>query len=583
VSFDNLKKKLTNNFASRKYDKFIHDVTFPKFKNFAPDSRIEFNYPITAIVGPNGGGKSTVLQALWGMPQGFSTSRFWFSTPVDPINQSPKDQHRYWYSHFVKAIDRCVQSRKMQGNKRNGYWEPTRPNVGEGMEKMPASDAQNSKFMSGTGDRWNQVERTPIYINSKAGFSAFERFFYYSEIDKLEERQNYFLKYSNQLRVAIDNDLDNLDYYSIRRVFKNFFIKADSLEVINKILGKSYKSARYIVHDLYGKVKSPSVIFETAKQNYSESFAGSGELAVVNTVLELDRLKDYDLLLDEPETSLHPGAQKKLLEYLVYICDKKKVQIVLSTHSPTFIEHLPKEALVVLDDSDLGVIVRKSPNKTGAFQRLGHPPQGKVLLLAEDSLMAAFVEVAVSKLENHMRSIVEVKPATVGASEMLSNQVKAYATSSSKVLMILDGDQRPVQDIFQVDPSSISPTRKAELIAQLGKLNVGLVGGDQFFDHWMSCCRNHVVVIDEVCAEQVLLMCLSDSYAVDNHSTKSNQEFKNAVRKRMLDLGLSRNADGQAQALKLELKRHASLDSPQVNALNALTEKLREKLQLFLA
>jgi AAA15 family ATPase/GTPase len=211
VSFDDLKQRLANNLASHKYDKFIHDVTFPKFKNFAPGSRIEFNYPITAIVGPNGGGKSTVLQALWGMPQGFSTSRFWFSTPVDPINQSPKDQHRYWYTHFVKAINRRVQCRKMQGNKRNGYWEPTRPNIGEGMEKMPASDVQNSKFMSGTGDRWNQVERTPIYINSKAGFSAFERFFYYSEIDKLEERQNYFLKYSNQLRVAIDNDLDSLD------------------------------------------------------------------------------------------------------------------------------------------------------------------------------------------------------------------------------------------------------------------------------------------------------------------------------------------------------------------------------------
>ena len=236
MSLKELIKKVRDDFIAGEFDKFIHDVSFPKFKNFAPNSKVVFSYPISVVVGPNGGGKSSILQAVWGMPQGHSTSRFWFSTPVDPIEALKGDQHRYWYTHYIKAIDRKVQCRKMSGNKRNGYWEPSRPNQSEGMEKMPESTPQIEQYMSGSGDRWNQTIRTPIYIYSNAESSAFERFFYYSAIETLEDKQDYFLRYSRKLRDVIDNDLSSLSYYSVERVFENFLISDTLLEEINKIV-----------------------------------------------------------------------------------------------------------------------------------------------------------------------------------------------------------------------------------------------------------------------------------------------------------------------------------------------------------
>ena len=118
---DELIGSLKKSFDKGEFDKFIHHVCFPKFKNFAPNTRIEFRFPITLLVGPNGGGKSSILHAAWGMPHGYSTSRFWFSTPVDPIDLVV-DQNRYWYSHFVKRLKLKVECRKMCGNKRHGYW-----------------------------------------------------------------------------------------------------------------------------------------------------------------------------------------------------------------------------------------------------------------------------------------------------------------------------------------------------------------------------------------------------------------------------------------------------------------------------
>lgn len=573
-------KRVATDFGNNEFDKFIHEVHFPKFKNFAPNSKVEFRFPITVVVGPNGGGKSSILHAVWGMPQGYSTSRFWFSTPVDPIDSSTGEQNRYWYAHYIKSIDRQVQCRKISGNKRNGYWEPSRPHQGEGMDKMPASNAKIAPFMSGSGDRWNQVARTPVYINSKAESSAFERFFYYSAIDTLEDKQDYFLRYSKKLRDAIDQNLSSLSYYTVERLFENYLIPQNLLDEINKILHKNYKSARYLVHNLYGKIRSPSVIFETSKRNYSECFAGSGELAVVNTVLALDKIGTNDLvLLDEPETSLHPGAQRRFLEYLLKVVNDKKVQVVVSTHSPTFVDLLPEEALVVLDETPEGVVARQKPTKVGAFHRLGQPSPNKILILAEDPLLSAFVEFAGAKLPPELRPLIEVEPATVGASEMLSNQVKAYSLAQSKVVLVLDGDQKKVKDIYDFDPENTTTKQKQILISQLKALNVSLVGGDDFFEEWADWCKKHVILIDQVCAEQVLLMCLNPSHPALTNEKSTNRKFKSAVRSEMQSRSLDVDPNTLSSTLKA-LLAFSSADKPeQLQALADLTEKLKAVIQ----
>jgi len=305
-------ESIERKFSQKKFNKFIHEINFARFKSFAPNAKIVMKFPVTLLVGPNGGGKSSILHAAWGMPLKFSTSRFWFSTPVDPIDFDHTNQNRYWYKHYIQPIDLMVQCRKMCGNKRHGYWEPTRPAQKEGMEEMPAKDVSNEKFMSPSGDRWNQVDRTPYYINSKSESNAFDRFFYSVDHASLEARQDHFVRYSRQLKIAAENNSSTLYYYGVQRIKENYEIPTELLNSINRILGKKYISARYINHSLYDRNFSPSVIFETSKRKYSESFAGSGELAVVNYVVSLGKVDDFDLvLLDEPETSLHPGAQKK--------------------------------------------------------------------------------------------------------------------------------------------------------------------------------------------------------------------------------------------------------------------------------
>lgn len=576
---NNLLETIRKDFSLNKFDKFIHEINFPKFKNFAPGVKLSLRFPVTVLVGPNGGGKSSVLHAAWGMPLRSSTSRFWFSTPVDPMDFDSENQNRYWYSHYVKELKQKVQCRKMCGNKRHGYWEPTRPAQKELMDEMPAQNERNKKFMSKSADRWNQVERSPLYINSKAESSAFERFFYSLDATTLESKQDSFVKYSRQLKSAIDGDLKSLHYYGRERIKNNHIISGPQLAVINKILKKNYKSARYVVHSLYERNFSPSVIFETDRRTYSECFAGSGELAVVNCVLALDKLKPFDLLLlDEPETSLHPGAQTMLLEHILTIVKEKMIQVIISSHSPTFVELLPVESLIVLDSSVDGIIARANPSKASAFHTLGHVGSSKLTIVTEDKLLEVMVERALEHLPKELAKNVVVVGVEVGASEMLSNQIRAYAQADAKIIMVLDGDQSDIQQVIDLDPESLSITSTQEHIDFLKEKKVSIVGTRQELDVWIKWCKKHLILIDQVCPEQLLLQLLAADHSLLADASATNQKFKEAAKRALNKSGNDTDSKTQAAVFKFLLGRSEEGADVQ-SAIVSLAEKLREKIE----
>lgn len=571
---------VSSKFENGLFDRFIHTVCFPKFKNFVTGATIQFRFPITIVVGPNGGGKSSILQAVWGMPQGYSTSRFWFSTPVDPIDFNPHDRNRFWYSHYIKELGCVVQTRKITGNKNHGYWEPTRPALKDGMKPMPKKTVNNADFMSPTGDRWTSVVRVPHYFNPKGDTSAFERFFNSVNLSSLLQRQDYFIRYSAKLKGVINSNETSCKYYGIEKVDKNFILSVRQLSIVNSILQKAYKSARYISHKFYDRnVFSPSVIFETNGLNYSECFAGSGELAVVNFVLAMDRLEKYDLLLlDEPETSLHPGAQERLIEYLLKIVNERLIQVIISTHSEMFVKLLPSEALVVLDESAGVVNVRPNPRRPFAFYRLGAIDSTRIVILAEDRLLQKFVERSVQRLPKEDKKRITVEASDLGVSEMLSNQIRAHIQGGAKALMVIDGDQKAVADIFSKNVDELSPSQKAAAIKDLGMLHVSIVGGATGFDSWMRWCKDRVLVLDELCPERIYLSLIKPEHTMLQNVLASNKDFKSALRASLLERGDDIEPVAAASTFK-----HILGDVTGGSHVDTLLQTMAERIQVAIA
>lgn len=431
------------------FKKYIDYIRFPFFKNLQKDTKIDFEFPITLFVGQNGGGKSSTLQALYGAPAGKSVGEFWFSTNMDPEEPSgERPAFIYAYTPARKQLEvlKTRIEKKINGGKRHiDYWEPSRPLVKYGMEKLPS------------GKRNEGINMDVIYIDFRSILSAFDKYFYYEEPKKLKSktRQDYLREKSITLRKIIDEQIIikrgriPQDQNKLPEVISN-----EELNYMSQILGKDYKAGIFVEHKLF---KNPglSILFTTPNLTYSEAFAGSGEMAVATLVRQICKAPENSLvLLDEPEVSLHPKAQKQMRYFLLEQTKKKKLQVIICTHSPALIEDFPASAIKVfiqLPDGRFQVESDRQPEE--AFHIIGQSYFNKTHIFVEDKLAKEILQAVINNMGEATASLFEIQYGPGGADVMyqdIANHVRRDL--SIKEFFLFDGDKKP--STGHLDPST---------------------------------------------------------------------------------------------------------------------------------
>ena len=72
--------------------------------------------------------------------------------------------------------------------------------------------------------------------------------------------------------------------------------------------------------------------------------AGTGVLQAIQILSYINVYKPKLLLLDEPDSHLHPNNQRKLINMLINLAEERGIQILLSTHSRHIIDELQGKA-----------------------------------------------------------------------------------------------------------------------------------------------------------------------------------------------------------------------------------------------
>lgn len=572
---EELIRKLEGMSIENHFDTFIKNATFPNFKNIVPFTRIDFDFPITFVVGGNGSGKSSLLHALWGMPFRSSTSRFWFSTAIDPIEEGGEyGINRYWYTHWCRDLKAYLQTKKVRGRRRSDYWEPARALKSDGMDELPPLTNKNAPFRS--KDRWNPVKRPVIYLNFKCEFSAFDKFFYFSTELSNEERQDLIKKSAAKLHRVIENGLQSYKPGGKEAVFENRDLTDIELQWVSFILGREYSEATYVLHRLYGNMEAPSVIFKRKDLVYSEAFAGSGELAVVRAVIEVLKCEDNTLiLLDEPETSLHPGAQKRLIHFLLDQIVKKKLQVVASTHSPTIIEGMPAKSIKAMEESPSGRM--KAVDVTHpqvAFNRLGHIDENKITVVVEDDLLSSLVEIALIDLDPGEKEALKLYIPPAGASDIFKNLIPSSIHEKRNIFFIVDGDQEIQEDLNGVEDlgakavHALYKTVTNGLACEPSYISNEDLDAMRLYLIWL---RDRVVCLDSICPELVLLRdILGDAQA--NAKVKSNQQAKKMLKEEVRKMHLQHDANGLRLLMQFRITPNKD-NNPSVVALRGALKK----------
>jgi len=422
---------------------YISHIRFPFYKKLKQGLRIDFPYPITAIIGINGSSKSSILRAMYGSPGWNSIGLYWFESSMDKYYDNEKLKKSafiYGYHNTEANID--VEYRKAMIKKEGDpdYWEPTRPS-GD-MEPMPK--IQNEDELKGRNKtRWNTIDKNVVYLDFRhEAISAFDKYFYNGN-ESLKEKKKFIRNRSKYIRKAIDTNMRNYLWHSKNRLKNNKVLSEDIVNEISKIMNKKYSSIRVIEHSFYTKFMEKTIFVSSNGMEYSEAFAGSGEFAVISLVKSIMEAPEKSLIiLDEPESSLHPAAQKNLMLFLAEQVKQNKHQVVFATHSPALIENLPAKAINVLYELDDGTIDIQSnvfPEK--AFYHIGASFSKKTIIV-EDELAKCLIQKMLKDYGEEEMVDIKVSPGGEAQIKKISIVNNAVFQDTKNVLYILDGDQK---------------------------------------------------------------------------------------------------------------------------------------------
>lgn len=244
--------------------------------------RLDFKFPLTAIVGENGVGKSTILQAA---------AAVYRSANVD-------DDTYFASEFFPDTAWEHISNAKVNYTIREGN------NQISGSVHKPTNRWRETPERRKRSVRFIDLRRTQP-IASLVGYSKIAKGAH-NEISRTSFDEAKLVRFSD-------------------------------------IIGRKYDNAGHSLTDADEKRLVPVVSLRGSQ--YSGFHQGAGETALID-LLKTNFPKYGLILIDEVETSLHPRAQRRLIRDLADLCRVLELQIIVTTHSPYVLEELPPEGRV---------------------------------------------------------------------------------------------------------------------------------------------------------------------------------------------------------------------------------------------
>lgn len=222
----------------------------------------------------------------------------------------------------------------------------------------------------------------------------------------------------------------------------------DELDVACYLVGKHYSEIEmYEIADYGGFDRFPYVRATFAGTTYGSEAMGRGELSLLLSYWTLrDLPKNSILILEEPETHVSPRSQDCLMNIVAKFSDEMGVWVIVTTHSPTVIQHIPNDRVLLLARGNGPSTFVAETNKIRIAETLGGGVALKGVLLVEDAGAKNFLLSILEEIAPDMSRQFEVLVA--GSESKITDALKAMPVTRSWLTLIgvYDGDMRPNVD-----------------------------------------------------------------------------------------------------------------------------------------
>ncbi|WP_236830116.1 AAA family ATPase [Blastococcus sp. KM273128] len=267
------------------------------------------------------------------------------------------------------------------------------------------------------------------------------------------ERRLFFLDISRT------QPIDTLIGYG--KIAKDAAFEGDESELtdenrlrLSRIMRRTYTGSRMIVQ----KKKSVGVL-STGDRVYSNFHQGAGEDTMADLVALLQDAPEHSLvIIDEVEASLHPRAQRRLLHELIDLARRKRMQFILSTHSPFVLEQLPAEARIYIQNTDAGKEVIYGASAAYALTLMDEIRHPDLTVYCEDEADAVATERILGEVAASIVPRVHIVAAGPANVVQSLGELAMKGVLPGRGVGVLDGDQEAAPGCV-VLPGGAAPER----------------------------------------------------------------------------------------------------------------------------
>ena len=283
----------------------LHIEDYKMFKDFdisfVDDNDVAL--PIIVLAGVNGSGKTTLLECI-SKENIFEHERSILVVPDDTDEEVFVSLHLSDYDYLIKegATSEVLRKHCEEKSKKQEYDEYT------GLSIPEYQYLENIIYLSTETDLAKFKKLLPNYIRDMIYNEGKKPFDTYVEIEQF-----------------------------IQAVFKDFNMQVDfdKRDGEGNLFFKNKQGVRFSIDDL-----------------------STGEKTLLTKVLYLffKDCKDKVILIDEPELSLHPSWQNRVLKIYEDFAEQNSCQIIIATHSPHIIGSAKSECLRLLKKEDNKIV-----------------------------------------------------------------------------------------------------------------------------------------------------------------------------------------------------------------------------------